>query len=609
MALRNPESKSAAQKKTSGPRLGSIRRGQAVNTYGVGAMVAIEDQSFVVGGLDEWRFGDTQPIHEPRLQNRLGVKEFRPPPAEERKQEKRIGVRRFPLMHSCPDCKDLKTYKEFGATPSKNECGCGSPLIPSRFVVACPNGHLDDFPYWDWLHKRNDAREGPHNLKMHNDGSSASLRSVVVSCSCGHTRSLEGAFAKTALQSLGIICQGRRPWLGRHAAEPGCEQVVRTLQRGSSAAWFAVTRSSLSIPPWSNTLNKFVERHISWLEGLASLSNAEEAIGTLPAVKESPFTTKDIVAAVLQRKVLTNDESGNSDDVTPVEAFDAFRMAEYDPLYFGTTKSDGGDDFESTSAPDAQSVLLPRGLARSMQVKRLREVRALQAFTRIEPPDAIADKKRLASLARVEKDWLPAIEVLGEGVFLSLDTALVADWEKRDRVRFRAERIRERHENALRNSAVRRGDADTTDVRSPIDARFVLAHTLAHTLINEWSLEAGYPAASLRERLYVSDSRVGLLVYTATSDSAGSLGGLVAQGTHTGLVESMGTALERISWCSQDPPCMEAEAAGTDSLNLAACYACVMLPESSCETNNTFLDRALLIGEPEHVGTGFFEGP
>ncbi len=608
MGLRNPDSKSTTQKKTSGPRLGSIRRGQAVNTYGVGAMVAIEDQSFVVGGLDEWRFGDTQPIHEPRLQNRLGVKEFRPPPTEERKQNKAIGVRRFPLMHSCPECKDLKEYREFGATPSKNKCGCGSALIPSRFVIACPNGHLDDFPYWDWLHRKNEPREGPHNLQMKNDGSSASLRSVVVSCSCGHTKSLEGAFAKTALQALGITCRGKRPWLGRHATEAGCEQVVRTLQRGSSAAWFAVNRSSLSIPPWSNTLNKFVERNFSWLEGLALLSNAEEALATQPAVKESPFAPKDIVAAVLERKALADEESVDSDDVAPMEAFDDFRMAEYDPLYFGTTKSDGGDDFESTSSPDARSVLLPSGIARSMQVKRLREVRALEAFTRIEPPDAVADKKRLASLARDEKNWLPAIEVLGEGVFLSLDAALVADWEGRERVRHRAGKIQERHEKALHNSAMRRGETGITDVRSPIDARFVLAHTLAHTLINEWSLEAGYPAASLRERLYVSDSRVGLLVYTATSDSAGSLGGLVAQGTHTGLGESLRAAMERISWCSQDPPCMEAEAAGTDSLNLAACYACVMLPESSCETNNTFLDRALLIGEPGYPGTGFFEG-
>ncbi|UUV29650.1 DUF1998 domain-containing protein [Amycolatopsis roodepoortensis] len=608
MGLRNPDSKSTSQKRVSGPRLGSIRRGQAVNTYGVGAMVAIEDQSFVVGGLDEWRFGDTQPIHEPRLQNRLGVKEFRPPPAEEDRQDKRIGVRRFPLMHSCPDCKDLKPYKEFGATPSKNECACGSPLIPSRFVIACPNGHLDDFPYWDWLHKKNEFRTGPHNLTMRNDGSSASLRSIVVSCSCGHTRSLEGAFAKTALQSLGISCQGKRPWLGRQAAEEGCDQVVRTLQRGSSAAWFAVNMTSLSIPPWSNSLNKFVERHLSWFEGLASLSNAEEAIGTLPPVKESPFTPKDIVAAVLQRKVLTDGETAEDDDVIPLEAFAAFRMAEYDPLHFGTTKSDGGDDFESTSSPDAGSVDLPNGIARSMQVKRLREVRALQAFTRIEPPDAVAGKKRLASLAREEKNWLPAIEVLGEGVFLSLDEGLIADWEGRSRVQYRAGKIRERHETALRSSAMRRGEIGAADARSPIDARFVLAHTLAHTLINEWSLEAGYPAASLRERLYVSDSRLGLLVYTATSDSAGSLGGLVAQGTHAGLAESLSAALERISWCSQDPPCMEAEAAGTDSLNLAACYACVMLPESSCETNNTFLDRALLIGEPGYTGTGFFEG-
>jgi hypothetical protein len=114
-------------------------------------------------------------------------------------------------------------------------------------------------------------------------------------------------------------------------------------------------------------------------------------------------------------------------------------------------------------------------------------------------------------------------------------------------------------------------------------------------LINEWSLDGGYPAAALRERLYAYENMAGVLIYTATSDSAGSLGGLVAQGEIDSLASSLPAAFERAGWCSNDPLCMESEASGADSVNLAACHACVLLPETSCETNNSFLDRALLV--------------
>jgi hypothetical protein len=134
----------------------------------------------------------------------------------------------------------------------------------------------------------------------------------------------------------------------------------------------------------------------------------------------------------------------------------------------------------------------------------------------------------------------------------------------------------------------------------------VLLHTLAHVLINEWSLDAGYPTAALRERLYSDEEMAGLLIYTATSDSAGSLGGLVAQGEPERLAGTIRSAIRRSSWCSADPLCIESEASGTGGINLAACHACVMLPETSCEHNNILLDRALLVGTPEDPHLGFF---
>lgn len=168
----------------------------------------------------------------------------------------------------------------------------------------------------------------------------------------------------------------------------------------------------------------------------------------------------------------------------------------------------------------------------------------------------------------------------------------------------RVERMRTAHQRVL----AQRADDPSRVVPSPATPRMVLLHTLAHVLINEWSLEAGYPAAALRERLYAADDMAGVLVYTATSDSAGSLGGLVAQGEPETLGRTLRSAVRRAEWCSSDPLCMETEASGAGGINLAACHACVMLPETSCEHNNILLDRALLVGTSHDPLLGYFEG-
>src|SRR5690606_7868283 len=95
---------------------------------------------------------------------------------------------------------------------------------------------------------------------------------------------------------------------------------------------------------------------------------------------------------------------------------------------------------------------------------------------------------------------------------------------------------------------------------------------------------------------FVDDKMAGLLVYTASSDSAGSLGGVASMAETELLGAALREGLQRLSWCSSDPVCIESTGSGTDGLNLAACHACVLAPETSCEMNNSFLDRALLFG-------------
>jgi hypothetical protein len=229
-----------------------------------------------------------------------------------------------------------------------------------------------------------------------------------------------------------------------------------------------------------------------------------------------------------------------------------------------------------------------------MLVTRLREVRALEGFSRIMPPSG---PESLAPLCLDDPRWRPAIEVTGEGLFLSLDVERLATWEQKASVRGRAHVLDARY---LQRAARWGYEPDRT-----ITARLVLIHTFAHALIDQLALDAGYPAAALRERLYVAEDMQGFLVYTATTDSAGSLGGVVAQGAPDRLEEAVRASVARAAWCSADPICVEADAQGADGLNLAACHACMLLPETSCEEMNVLLDRALLVGAPDAPDAGF----
>jgi hypothetical protein len=125
--------------------------------------------------------------------------------------------------------------------------------------------------------------------------------------------------------------------------------------------------------------------------------------------------------------------------------------------------------------------------------------------------------------------------------------------------------------------------------------------------MSELSLECGYSLASLRERIYGGDQSAGILLYTATPDSEGTLGGLVRQASGDRFARVALGALRRARWCSNDPLCVDGRLSLSDIHNLAACYACCLVPETSCEAFNRGLDRGLVVGEPGVREIGYFE--
>lgn len=247
-------------------------------------------------------------------------------------------------------------------------------------------------------------------------------------------------------------------------------------------------------------------------------------------------------------------------------------------------------------------------LGNLIRVVRLREVRALSAFTRILPPSD-GDGSGPPAKAPIQAgslDWLPAVEIRGEGIFLALNQTALADWEKRPTVIQRAAQA----DDAYKQDWVSRAGPDKPPPRI-ITARLLLLHSTAHVLMKQLSLDCGYSSSSLRERLYVAiDDKpmAGVLIYTGTPDADGTLGGLARQGMASTFEALLGEALASILWCSSDPLCIEGLMSVSEACNLAACHSCLLAPETSCEEFNRFLDRAMLIGTPDNRELGFFHG-
>jgi hypothetical protein len=560
---------------------GKVRRSQLVTTYGVGSIVAVQDESFMVAGLDLWPSGELQ-LHEPRLERRLQVSGFREPPASDKYPD--VPVIRFPRWYSCPKCRRLADHRVLAGAFDSNTCGrCNRTLVPSRFVVVCAKGHIGEFPYLRWVHEGKPSEGGDHELYIDTRGETAGLQDIVIRCSCGRSRSMAGAFRRDAFSKI-ASCLGQRPWLKVPVED--CGTVIRALQRGASNVWFGSQRSAISIPPWSEAAFQVLNSYWTILRAIPE-SAVHETLVTL-GLEQRSFSIEDLVRAVHDRKAIESEDA-----VGTLVTEEQFRRQEYEALVHGQTEQSGQQQF--VAVPGELPTALTPWLSEVVKVKRLREVRALDGFTRLLPPGLGSD---LAPLSIEPPTWLPAIEVRGEGLFLTLNENALHQWASNASVRQRAAWLDERYRH--------RAESWGRAVDRTITPRFLLAHTFAHALINQLSLEAGYPAASLRERLYVFDDVAGVLIYTATTDSAGSLGGLMAQAEPTRLAASILEAVGRFSWCSSDPVCIESTVGGADALNLAACHACALLPETSCEEMNALLDRALVVGTPEEPEVGYF---
>lgn len=286
-------------------------------------------------------------------------------------------------------------------------------------------------------------------------------------------------------------------------------------------------------------------------------------------------------------------------NVTEEMSEDAYRLAEYRVL----TKSSGGDAQPFCSQNyliKFYDPIISKYFNSISLVHKLQETRAFVGFSRVEPKEMpISDRKKMLRLG--DDNWLPAIQVQGEGIFFEFSKEGIEEWARRPAV---ADRIKNLH-TTYKNS--RFGSNSTGKLRP----EFVLIHTFAHLLINQLSFECGYGSSSIRERIYCEKTEneygmYGVLIYTASGDSEGSLGGLVRQGARGHIEDIIRDAVRNAAWCSSDPVCIQSLGQGPESCNLAACHNCALLPETCCEFGNRLLDRGTVVGTLDDKSIGFF---
>lgn len=474
-------------------------------------------------------------------------------------------------------------------------------MVPVRFVVACENGHIDDFPWVEWAHTRpgqslDEARICDTPMLRLNYTGRAGLMGLLVVCeNCdAKARSLMGSAGPNALR--GWRCTGNRPWLGPHGKEEcGSETQPRMLQRGATNLYFPKVASSILIPPFSDPLRKLIDDPHNWsvlTSGVQEDGAPDET--RLRLFAEVKRLDLDHLRAVVKQKL------GGAEATESAQSEEEFRYSEYRALL--GPSGDAEDEFVTA----AQDMELYEDDVRShfdsiVLVEKLAETRALAGFSRINPPPYREfDRQDQSQLSLQPKSWLPAVRVYGEGIFLTLRRSRIEQWATPE--------VAARYNDIIANHTRIYQALGRTPRKLP--PKFFLLHTLAHVLIRRLSFECGYGSSSLRERVYCWDEEgkemSGILLYTAAGDCEGTMGGLVQQGKPGRFEALLLGAIENALWCSSDPLCIESRGQGIDSLNRAACHACALLPETSCEEGNRFLDRAALIGRPDDPSLGFF---
>ena len=520
-----------------------------------------------------------------------------------------VPATRFPSWMRCPACGAMYRWPWQSDQPihiprcNQQDCKKHPKLEQVTWVLAHPSGYLADVPWHFLSHK--DAREPTQrNCKVQDQ-----LRLIergyeerILRCgACGAGTRFRGD------ERVGFG-QGRmQPWTKDdlvpliEVGEEGDKDLAQVLVINDTRVYVPVAESALVIPPEARVLKGTVVDSLYRNSGKRSLIDGAR----------TPLARKGIMRtlATEYRCTLNDIETALADlargfplygeTFTPGQ----LRESEYKAFLEVLPDQREGDDLVTRNRSDewrelgiavdlnAEEQKIVHGVRHLVRVDRLKAVKVFKGFTRLGGEEIV-----LPDIAG-ESDWLPAIALYGEGIFLALDEDRLKVWEQTPAVVLRLNRLLPRFTQSGRNDP------------NPVTTRFMLLHTLSHLLMRQIESEGGYPAASLNERIYCANApepMAGILIHVAVPDIAGSLGGLAELSEPRRFLGILIRTLEHSRWCSLDPVCSEHEGQGPGLLNRAACHACALVPEPACEYGNTLLDRVFVKGDAASGLPSFF---
>jgi len=579
-----------------------IRPSQVTRTFGPGSIYDNQRDSMIIMGLDYWHPEKFNSIRDEMLLQEIkrngfdGVERLVSTSSfKEHSNPGKVPIRSFPAWGFCPRCSKLvpdrnnKTGK--GMRCDSDECNDrrksdGTELpktYPVRFVATCKNGHLDEFPWYRWVHRKESEREacGMDDAKLYLEGDSKSLSldSKTVKCrgkKCiAKPQKMTKALSTNGLKFITFGCTRRRPWLDRSSSD--CEEDMRGIFKGASNIYFPLVRSAVTIPPFSDELAGKVadawtdisnfrsygeDFYHKWLEGKFQLESEK--------FPDGKWTRQQVLEKISKMEEFS--ERSKDKDVYKLE-FDALNS---------------GDDFDDrefvTENLEGVSAVFENYIDRVVLVKKTRVVSAITGFTRIDPFDGENDTK-ISSISRDKLTWLPVVENRGEGIFFCINNKALEEWSSRSSVKDRFDKIMTVQE-----------EIKTDQKNHRHSSKYVFLHTFSHIIMKSLSKLAGYSTASFTERIYCGEGMAGILIYTSSPSSDGALGGLVELGrrNENRIWNVLEDAAFQSTSCSCDPLCSMQEAGRTQQLIGASCHACTLLPETCCESMNSLLDRELV---------------
>lgn len=641
--------------------ISDLRRSQIVIPFGPGGVYDFKDFSAMTMQVDEWDYNDrdcdAHQIKNARFIKYINkklrfyegfnskriYKLLHPPIAydsnmsqEVRAQMGSVKVKKFPMWGLCSRCNALSKFDPFSRSNNKcknsrveprregkfTPCGQiknGGKIEPVRFVGYCSKGHIEDFPWVKMMQRKCSSSCDMHNrshtinqpsLYLVDNSLGNGFNSLILQCGeCKNSTSLAGVDRKIGQPNINDFvdeygmkifkCSGKKPWTTEDSEQ--CENMLEIQPRAASKLYSAVQCSSIFVPEVDEVTHDFIlDPNVqTWISENKLTSEIKMALEMMPSFKEKyELDIQQMLDMIQEERDLISAEIEEDNGLEDNDDDNDFLYLEYETL---CKKQVDDDKFISKTIPNKNySSKINEKFASLSQIKKLYSSVALLGFNRMTSD--FSDAQLSFNAARTNANFLPAYEIIGEGIFIDFSYEKIEEWRTRNL------KFKDKEDQLRKNSSNNFFNSNYSD--STFNYGHVMIHTFSHLLMNQLSIECGYALTEIKERIYFCEKNkmAGVLIYTASSDSAGSLGGLVRMIKPNYFESLVSNAIANAQVCSNDPICMESRGQGNSGLCLASCHACSMIPDLACCSvpSNVFLDRNSLIGK-EDDAKGYFE--